>query len=253
MMMQFKQALTVGALVLGTGFAQAGTVVTTFRLGDHPAGNAAEPFYGLRLDNLFEVAPNAGTGAVGMGANGGVTSFSFSESRPDDTSVKLTVTDSTMDGGGITLNIAGRAYGGEDDGSGYGFGEGFYNIDFTYGFNVLEGDGGWMIDPQSASNLGTITAEGNGDVDAGATWTFYEQVITSNPFLFVPDGHRLGAGGTDAGSSFVGRGWVTYNEDGSNFRGVQDWLFVVVPTPSAALAAIPMLGMIGLRRRRRQD
>ena len=249
MMMQFKQALTVGALVLGTGFAQASTVVTTFRLGDHPAGSAAEPFYGLRLDNLFDVAPDAGTGAIAPGANGGVTSFSFSESRPDDTNVKLTVTDSTSMGGEITLNIAGRAYGGEDDGSDYGFGEGFYNIDFTYGFNVLEGDGGWMIDPQSASNTGTITAEGNGDVKSGTTWTFYEQVITSNPFLFVPDGHRLSGNS----SAFVGRGWVTYNEDGSNFRGVQDWLFVVVPTPSAALAAIPMLGMIGLRRRRRQD
>lgn len=224
----------------------AGAADITLTLGNHPDANQNPPPYGLRLDDLFLQAVTAGsvTNAVG-----GVTSFSFDPA--DGANMVLTT---TTVGPNVEINIAGTAFGGVDTGVTYGFGAGLYDIDFTYRVNVTEvagPDGGFTVSPNSAMNNGTITAQaGITDVAAGTTWTLYDQ--SDNSFQLLADGHRLGSfPAILAQDPFVGRGWVTFNADGSNTSGTQDWLFI--PEPSClALMCIGGIGFLSRQRRRRR-
>ena len=229
-----------GALVLAMATsAQAAKVVTVYQLMSHPDGTAAPPTYGLRLDNLYLQTPTSGSASNTVG---GTTTFGFVD-------VKLTVTEDTVSGD-ISININGDVNGGVDIGGGYGYGAGDYTINFDYDFNVQASGGGWLVSPQDAGNQGTITAgAGITDIDQGTTWTFYEEEGTGNPFKFVPDGHRL----TGDDSTFVGRGWVTYDSGGTGVGGAQDWLFkapvdpeiTLVPVPAAAWMGLSLLGTMG--------
>jgi len=226
------------------GLATAGT--TTYILSDHPDSVAEPPPYGLRLDGLFG----------GMsGADGRVTSFSFSHPMAD---MRLTVSESSPSD--VTIRISGMAYGGEDTNDGlpgqmdYGFGEGLYEIDFAYNFNVSEVEDGFIVTPSDTGNEGSIMSLGNSDVAAGTSFMFYEQAPSENSFAFRRDGFRL----TDAergllNNPFIGRAWMTFNSDGSDAAGLQDWLFMgqIIPTPlGAGMGVVGGAILVGARRRR---
>ncbi|MEC9373967.1 MAG: hypothetical protein VYC34_08990 [Planctomycetota bacterium] len=234
-MKNLKNSIVAG-LTLGAVAASASAGTTVFQLFDHPDGTDNPPPYGLRMDGLFD----------GMsGATGGVTSFSFDHFGD----VLMTVNDN---GSTITINIAGTVYGGEDVGATYGFGEGAYEIDFTYNFNVQAQGTGYVVQPSNSGNVGSITSLGNIDVPMGTSRNFYD--FSGNSFLFLQDEHRL-AGHSQAGQGFwVGRGWHTMFADGRDTAGTQDWLFLgqMIPTPSAvAFGAFGLAGVAGTSRRRR--
>jgi len=221
----------IAGLSLGAA-AHAGT--SKFDLSDHPDGNANPPGYGLRLDGLF---------GGRAGASGGVTTFSF-----DPFNVSLLVNDD--DPSMISINIVGTVYGGEDTGAGYGFGEGAYDLDFTYNFNVAPDGTGWKVAPANAGNNGTLTSLGNADVAAGETFSFFDFADTS--FLFLQDDHRLG-GHAEAGQGFwVGRGWVTMDPDGETRRGTKDYLFLGKSVPAPLGAGFGAAGVLALGVRRRR-
>lgn len=246
---QLKSVLLgAAAIVASTVFASSAQAETlVYQLFNHPDGNAAPPQYGLRLDNLF----------------GGGNTVHFSFDPADGASVFLTVTDS---GGTITINIAGTVFGGHDNGGATyaAANAGFWDLDFSYTLYVAgDGTNGWSVSPQSNTNQGSLTALDNGGGvgglwDFGASFDFFEQVGTNNPFIFAPDDHRLltSTGGSmdypEAGDTFVGRGWLSYDSSGSGVSDTQDWLFIgqLVPLPPAAwMAGIGLIGIAALRRR----
>lgn len=237
--------LTLFLATVGLGLSQpAGAADITIDLLNHPDANQDPPPYGLRLDELFLQAPTAGSVTNPVG---GVTTFSFDPA--DGASMVLTT---TTVGPNIQINISGVAFGGVDTGVTYGFGAGFYSIDFTYTMNVTEvagPDGGFNVSPNSAMNNGTITAQaGIPGVTAGTSWTLFDQ--SNNSFDVLRDGHRLGAfPALLAQDPFVGRGWVTYNADGTNSTGTQDWLFTPEPS-SLVFLCIGGAGLFARRRRR---
>ncbi len=245
----WRQAAKAAAATLALGLATTALGATQrFALADHPDAAKDPPPYGLRLDNVFA---NAGlTSTTGQSVSG-VTTFSFSH---PSSSMFLDVTETPLGGGGldITIHIFGQAYGGVDTGGSYGFGEGLYTIDFTYSANVLKAADGWFVDPQSVQNQGSVVAgAGITDVPAGTTFQFFEQTPTGNPFRFESDGHRLGGFPTLlVEDPFVGRGWLTFNSDGSDAAGTQDWLFVgrPIPLPTPLGLACVGLGATLLRR-----
>ncbi|MFG0258609.1 MAG: hypothetical protein ACF8GE_11965 [Phycisphaerales bacterium JB043] len=173
-----------------------------------------------------------------------MTSFSMDAAQADAGRTNVTLEVDTTLG---TITISGEVYGGEDTGAAYGFGEGWYDVSFVYAANVTATASGWAVSAFDASNVGTITSQGNADVGAGWSHTFYDQSTPS--FLFQQDDHRLAGTGLEGLGYYVGRGWVTSNSDGSNESGTQDWLFVAVPTPGVGMAfGVAGLGL--LRRRR---
>jgi len=219
----------------------------TFALANHPDGNAKPPTYGLRLDDLFLQTPTAGNVANPVG---GTTTFSFDPA--DGAGMSATA---SMVGLDIQINILGTVHGGVDTGVAYGFGGGLYDVDFTYRLNVTEvagPDGGFTVSANSAMNNGTITAQaGITGVDAGTSWTFYDQSNGSFAFKLLADGHRLGGFPVIlAQDPLVGHGWVTFNSDGTNTSGTQDWLFITPEPSSLVLLCIGGVGLFARRRRR---
>jgi MYXO-CTERM domain-containing protein len=214
---------------------QVNAAILSFDLSDHPDGNQNPPPYGLRYDGIF--------GSFG-GAVGGVASFSFNAAQTDVTKTNMTLAIDTTAG---SITISGDVYGGEDAGSVYGFGEGWYTIAYTYSANVLQVANGWKVTAFDGANSGTISSQGNADVGSGWSQTFYDQSTPS--FLFLQDDHRLAGTGLEGTGLWVGRGWVTSNSNGSNTSATQDWLFTGVPTPGVGgLFGLAGLGMIRRRR-----
>ena len=106
------------------------------------------------------------------------------------------------------------------------------------------------MDGFSALNNGTITRLDTMDT---TTWYGLEDGSGANgpagrTFTLGADGWRID--GDD--SSWVGRGWLTPNSDGSSSHsGSQDWIFTAtkVPAPSG-LALLGLAGLTAARRRR---
>jgi hypothetical protein len=219
------------AAAAGLAASPAGAQLV-FTLQDHPGAMQAPPSYGLRLDNLF----------TAIGGPLGFTTFSF------DHFANTTLT--VGPGPNPTITIAGTVYGGVDDGSDYGFGEGAYALQFTYATGVSPSGSGWTAS-EAPSNSGSLTAlADNNGVPMGTVFPLTDKndPATSLSFLMLQDGHRLTPEQIQGmGDPWVGRGWLM--TQGTTGGGTTDWLFVAVPAPGTALAACG-LGVLGARRRR---
>ena len=208
------------AVVGISGASAGGLVIAEFELGDHPDGSAAVPYYGLRLDNILE----AGTMTLSMEYH-------------DNT--RLTVIDNNGD---LSMRITGTLFGGVVNNNSY-VSTNSYEIDFTYALNVTDSGDGWVVNGFDAGNTGTITNMTTQEV----TTLYGKANMAGLVFSMRADGHRMGDS-----SSWVGRGWLTTNEDGSSpAAGSQDWLFTANPIPSpSGLAILGLSGLMTARRRR---
>jgi len=211
--------------------ANAG-LIASYQCYDHPDGNENPPPYGLRFDNLFS----------SIGGTGGVTTFSMNTFG--DT--VLSVYD---DGGGdYRITIAGTVFGGVDTGTGYGFGEGAYALDFEYRANVGPDGTGWVVSPSDPMNTGTLTSLGNPDVANGTIFSMFDVNNGDNDsFLFLQDEHRLAGHPQEGQGYWVGRGWL---DSSHHSGGTKDFLFIAIPTPGAASMGLMGVGLAASRRRR---
>jgi len=214
-------ALALGVLSAG---AAAQTTIALYDLIDHPGGAENPPPYGLRLDNL-----------LGSGGAATLSIGTFSDTQ-------LAVIE---DNGNIEINITGTLFGGVLDGAGGYVSPESYEVDFTYAANVSADGGGWFVSNTDPSNTGTLTRTSTGD-----TIDLFTTPVTGDTFVFRPDGHRLPGDST----SFVGRGWLTDQSDGSDpYGGFRDWLFIgierEVPAPGS-VALLALGGLVASRRRR---
>ncbi|MFG0284438.1 MAG: hypothetical protein ACF8R7_08455 [Phycisphaerales bacterium JB039] len=248
------------ASLLVTTVASADTVLLSGKLADHPDAQKDPPPYGLRFDNMYEETPLSGsvTGAPTKGAGPDVvTTFSFSNSASD---VNILVKEIGAAGSGvITIRIWGTVYGGVDSGGVYGFGEGAYELDFTYsGPGVDPVSDGWAVTESTSVGSGTLKAKaGITGVADGTTWSFADKADGSGKsFLLREDLHRLGGYPAIAAlDPYVGRGWLMPSS-GMGVGGTRDFLFVVVPVPApvalglAGLAGVMGLGFVQRRRHR---
>ncbi len=202
--------------------------VWTYELSSHPDGNAADPLYGLRLDNLL---------------GDGVNTFDFNY---DHEKVGMWL-DYDMDNDKI--HIYGTAFGGVDAGNTYGDPAGFVDISFWYsGVTSLGGDTAAVYGKTGA---GTITYRGEDGMTNGPTYDL--RAKSNGNFSFKFDhGHRLT---TD---DLVGWGWLEYklsgSEDDWTSGGTSDWLFTAekVPEPSMTLGLLAIGGLMMSRRKRSQ-
>lgn len=212
----------IGLTLIGISSANAGgLVIAEFELNDHPDGGVAEPFYGLRLDDI--VAPGVATLSMDFYNN-----------------TRMTVID---DNGALSMHITGTLYGGAVSNDAY-VNPHSYEIDFSYALNVSDAGNGWEVNGFDVGNTGTIT-----DLDTQLVTTLYGKANMADlVFSMLADGHRL----DNDNSSWVGRGWLTDQADGSDpYSGYRDWLFIAteVPAPSG-MAILGLAGLVSTRRRR---
>jgi len=228
----------------------AGATSFTYQLANHPDGAEAPPLYGLRLDELFDVT-----------AGHDVFSFDFEHASADMT---LVYDDGDTPGDGAlgddTVHIFGTVYGGLDTGGAYGDPTyaGLWDVDFTYTTNFTSaGASGSDIEvsPDAPGNNGTITPGFAVGGDAGtlgvAIALLDEDGSQGFSFRFNnTDDHRLGGHGLSGPETFVGWGWLSY-EDGH--VSDSDWLFTgtVIPEPGSGLLVAAGLAGLAARQRRR--
>lgn len=228
-----RLAASVVGLLVCAG-ASSAALIQQYQLFDHPDGDVNPPPYGLRFDGIF----------VPQGGPGGIASFSMNF-HGDST---LSVFD---DGGGnYRIQIAGTLHGGVDNGATWGYGEGDYALFFEYAANVAPSGTGWIVDPNSPLNNGTLTSLGNVDVPLGHVFTFEDKSdVSGESFLFLQDDHRLQGHPEEGQGYWVGRGWV----DGAQYPhgGTRDFLFIAekIPAPGS-LALLGLGGLAAIRRRR---
>lgn len=229
--MKLTGTMTTGiaALVLCSGAAIAGeTVVAEYEINDHPNGGLVPPTYALRLDNIF-----------------GFEKATFSA----DTFNDATLTVLQDDAGAFIIDIAGTFHGGEDIGGAWGT---TFDIaaNFRYAANVVATANGYQVNGFTTLNNGVFTRL---DTNESTTWYGMEDSAGDNgpiggTFTFASDGWEIP--GDD--SSWVGRGWLTQNDDGSMTAApAQDWIFTanLIPAPGS-LALLGLGGLAAVRRRR---
>lgn len=215
--------MAMGVIGAASALANAGVaeVVAMFDLHDHPDGSAAQPYYGLRLDNIG--APGTMTLSMAMHSN---TTLSVIE-----------------EDGQFSIRIQGTLHGGQVSSNEY-VSSNDYSIDFTYGANVIQTANGYRVDGFTTLNSGTLT---NLDTEQEIE-LFGKPNMQGLAFTFQADGHRMSGDST----TWVGRGWLTDESDGSApGAGSQDWLFYAteVPTPGGSLL-LACSGLVIARRRR---
>lgn len=215
--------------VVGTAFAGPGdTVIAEFTIQDHPNGGLFPPPYALRLDDIFGDDPATYSAAT------------FSDAT-------LTVLQNGA--GDFLIDIAGTFHGGRDNGPGWANPHDL-TVSMRYAANVVATSNGWQVNGFTTLNSGTVTR-----LDTNETVTLYGMESMSDSdgpigstFLLQSDGWRIN--GDD--STWVGRGWLTTNTDGTPFSDpAQDWLFsaTLVPAPGS-LALLGLGGLAAVRRRR---
>jgi len=219
------------AAVLGGIAAHASAIIPVglYDLENHPDGNAADPTYGLRLDELVDV--NAGSKDI----------FTFDFNHPSS-QVRLQYD-------GAAIRISGPAYGGLDIGSEYSPDPsltGVYMIDFTYsvGVGVAPGDDDLIVIANMADNTGSITTPG-GDVIG-----LWDKPRDGFNFRLGNEDNDMGHRGFDGIS---GWGWLNHSDPNVHVKA-SDWLFVLNPTivPAPASAMLAGLGFAALAPRRRR-
>lgn len=216
------------ALALPALGAFAGeTVVAEYEINDHPNGGLVPPTYALRLDNVF-----------------GFAKATFSA----DTFNDATLTVLQDDAGAYIIDIAGTFFGGEDLGGAWGTTFGI-EASFRYAANVTATSSGYQVNGFTQLNQGVLTRL---DTNESDVWYAMEDTAGDNgpaggTFTFAADGWAID--GDD--SSWVGRGWLTTNDDGSmSAPPAQDWIFTanLIPAPGASV----LLGFAGLALARRR-
>ncbi|MEQ9455013.1 MAG: hypothetical protein RLN76_10535 [Phycisphaeraceae bacterium] len=219
------------ALLVPVATASASSITSgLYNLSNHPDGAAASPFYGLRLDGLFNGNQNT------------TVTFDF-EAPGADMKMEIDLTP-----GDSSIHIYGTAWGGIDNGSSY-TSPALFNIDFTYVDIQVDGDALWAI---GINNTGTIQEVGSGT-------TLYNLTAVSGEHTYafkLDDGHR-------GFSGISGWGWVNHAPAPTDPATVphlyaSDWLFTaekstvppppVVPTPAGFAAGL--LGLAALVARR---
>ncbi|NNE70601.1 MAG: DUF11 domain-containing protein, partial [Rhodothermales bacterium] len=174
-----------------------------YRLHDHPDGAAADPTYGLRLDELF-------------GDHAPIT-FSFDR---EDAEVWMQVS-------GSTVTIYGRVFGGKDHGSSYDSSlSGYWDLFFEYDGSVAaaDGDDDLLSAAGSEGASGYITPEFWSDhFDAGERFDLAGHVDNGLSFNLGDTDDGNGHRGFDGLS---GWGWLEHGQYGSLERvPSSDWLF----------------------------
>ena len=182
----------------------------TYRISNHPDGNAQPPTYCLRLDKLF----------------GSFSTITFDCDHPD--------ADLEMVVNGSTVTISGTVFGGKDRGSDYDPNEsGLWTLNFTYvNATTATGDDDLIVPPGGATHNGTGTivpqfSTTSGTVIAG---TVYHLVDYECSYTYS---FRLGDKDNDTGhrgyNGISGWGWLKYCEGATctDFRrpDTSDWLF----------------------------
>lgn len=219
MMKQVGTCALLGVMAMTAN--AGGLVIGQYALSDHPDANENPPPYGLRADNIV----GAGTATLSLDH--------FSDTL-------LTVYD---DNGDLSINIQGTLWGGSVSGGSYISAEA-YTVDMTYTVAVEALFGGWRVTGFSDMNAGTITR-----VSDNFSWDIYAGTEPSNnSFIFRPDGYRLD--GDD--STWVGRGWITDQSDGTDpLGGARDWIFTATEIPAPSTGLIALTGVLAMSRRRR--
>jgi len=225
------------AMVALSGSASGVTIQTgTYQLHNHPDGSARPPYYGARLDELYNVT-------------GGHDIFTFNFDAPG--------ANMRLDYDGSSIHIYGTAYGGLDIGSAYANDVhlGFYTFDFTYsiGVGLVSGDddlGVVLPDPPPYQyNYGTVTTPSN--VVVSLRDGHYDDGTAD--FRFGDYDDENGWRGFDGIS---GWGWLFKKRpDQSSYNPYvadSDWLFTaeLIPGPGAVGLGAASLAVVGLRRRR---
>jgi len=219
------KVVLISFAVAAVAFAASGAIIPpdTYRLANHPDGEARPPAYGLRLDELYNAT----------GSHDRYT-FDFSAIASD---VRMTVS-------ATTIRIFGQSFGGRDTGSGYAndIDRGMYTFDFIYSVGVqgAPGDDDLMV-IANHQNFGTITTP------RGDTIALEDQSDGNYSF-------RLGDENNDSGHrGFTGiSGWGWMNHGGNSHVYASDWLFTVdsvIPAPSSLVAMA--FGALAMGRRRR--
>ncbi len=213
--------------VCGLASSVSADIVAEFQLADHTHGDVAPGVYGLRLDNMINDGGTSGIVVLQMNH--------FNNST-------LVVEE---EAGSISIHIQGTLWGGQVEAGAFVDAQA-YEMDFTYSANVVEVADGWTISGFRADNNGTLT-----NVDTNEVMDLYGKAnMQGLVFDFLSDGFRI----PGDFHSFVGRGWLTGNSDGSMSNdGAQDWLFtatqLIVPAPSS-IAFLGLGGLVATRRRR---
>lgn len=209
--------------MLATGAHAAVINPGTYRLGNHPDGEAAEPYYGLRLDEMYDVTTGHDVFTFDFEADGAAMYLDYD---------------------GTSVHIHGTAFGGLDTGSGYDWlHSGMVTIDFTYNLvaqSMFDDD--LVVTTPDFTNSGSIQ-----------TWTNSEVLLYDYSgghdytFRMGDDDDDLGHRGYEGHS---GWGWLNYQVGGDHVYST-DWLFTMTPVPAPGAAVLFALGL-GRRRRRRR-
>lgn len=215
----------LAALSLGRATNAASIEPGLYQVGNHPDGAAADPGYGLRLDELINVT-----------SGNDVFTFDF-EDKPG--------TAMYLEYNGTSIHIFGIAYGGLDVGDDYHWLlKGYVEIDFTY--SVVEsapGDDDLIVTTPDFTNTGTIKLLG---LPIG---TDLFDFSGNNGYTF-----RLGDENNDLGhrgfAGISGWGWLNHHYAGNQPAG--DWLFTaqLIPLPPAGVLGLAGLAGLAWRRRR---
>ncbi|MCB9844026.1 MAG: hypothetical protein H6812_12340 [Phycisphaeraceae bacterium] len=205
----------------------------TYALANHPDGNAATPYYGMRADGLRTGNAN--------------DTYTFDFEAPG----AAMFTDITDNGGGnYSIRIYGQAFGGRDIGGTYDAVEsGMVSIEFTYAVATqVPGDDDFWVTGPDMTNNGTI-AFISGAL-AGEAYALTDKSNGSYSFRLGDEDNDAGHRGHDGIS---GWGWMNHGPVGGQIGGHlndTDWLFtVIVPTPGST-ALLGFAGLATLRRRR---